>query len=295
MKTIIIFLALFSLAIAMTAQNHIVLKNDKTIKDARFYEINGDILVYEKDGSLHDIPADDVSKLVIDGRTFIINEKYEVLQYTKDYKSTHINKECANNKNDQGDCRNPLIIYISPLSLLETDPNFKLSGELNLGKKGSFILSGGKCVRNPVSLSTAFNNSSLDRGYLFSAGVKYFINYRKKQMEGLYFSAEVSHKKVFYDNDVLLANPDSFYFYGCNITDSKSVWGSSILMGEQIRKGNLVIDLYAGFGARHIVTSGTNITARYDETEQIIREDLPYTYSWYMPHLKAGIRLGVWF
>ncbi|MFH2095086.1 MAG: hypothetical protein ABIJ16_05245, partial [Bacteroidota bacterium] len=80
MKTIIIFSVLFSLAIAMTAQNHIVLKNDKTIKDARFYEINGDILVYEKDGSLHDIPASDVSKLVIDGRTFIINEKYEVLQ-----------------------------------------------------------------------------------------------------------------------------------------------------------------------------------------------------------------------
>ncbi|MCH8318115.1 MAG: hypothetical protein IIA88_06415 [Bacteroidetes bacterium] len=66
----------------------IVLKNDKTIKDARLWEIYPDRIEYEKSGSLHDLLIDEIKRIETGKELITFDKDHNLLYMKKDLMKT---------------------------------------------------------------------------------------------------------------------------------------------------------------------------------------------------------------
>lgn len=310
MKTIILIAAILSLSIYVQAQNRIIMNNEETIKDAEFYSLKGELLIYLKEGSLHDLPADSVKYIVKNNEYYILEENGQLVSLEKLFlsggennsltttvkKSENLNVNKLSLQKTQTIpevCSHPFIAYISPFSVFETDPNIKLSGEVRLADNFSFLQSAGICINNPLSFGRLYSNSDIKEGWVLNSFFKLYLSDYQQREGRNYLALEVFCKNVNYtDKSSVYMSDTSYYYYATEVPLNKTVYGSSIVFGHQISSNKFEADVYFGLGIRHIEVKGNTISSVYTEDMQTIMTSESYTDSKQMPYIRAGIRIG---
>lgn len=311
MKKIIVFIAFINFAQMVISQNKVILKNKQTIKKAKLYKLNEQVLTYEKEGSLHDILKTNVLYVVIEGERFsldelkspisikntndsiVSNNKVNIALIEKEDEKIEA-KNISNTKQTitaiETDVYSKNILYFYPLSLLESDPNLYLGYELKINTNLSFIQSAGLYFNNPVSLQT-LSGRDIKHGIKLNSELKYYynnINHKRRN----YYGCGLMAKQVNYkDNSYNLYENDNVTGVVRN-EEVKKILALNFIVGRQYIHENLIIDIYVGAGIRvkHISEKNSSTNTDYFMNYGISSN---YEYNQRMPNICAGIRFGL--
>lgn len=267
----------------------ITLKNKKTIKNIRLYEIQPNVIVYEKEGSLHDLLIQNIKRIETSKEIIAFDKNNKPLRLQKktmnaiDYnwqspRQTTKGKAVGKASSQMSNDKKKVFLKISPLSLLE--PFIPLQGgvELMLNKKNS--------IQQFLGLSLD------DLGITSNTEFKYYRKFEdrhKKKSDvinrrrGKYISAEYFYHKGQSSGQAYLGT--SYYY------SNEKNNGVHFKLGRQIvYKNNFVIDIFWGIGFMHQKLNWTKTTYNYYTTKPETRS---YNNSNYYPSGTVGIKIGI--
>ena len=279
MKKLIVIILVFVTSPYLFSQNidkinkgekvsKIYLKDGDVIKDAIIHEINKDIVVYEKHGSLHDVFIIDIKMLRSNDSVIYFDESNEV----------------TNNKIDVNENLSPvgfIALKFAPLALLEPVQSFQASFEFSLGSGVSFQQEAGYYFNSIDLLSF----DDVDYGVILKSEIRYYFEHSRvttsngHALNGEYFALQGFYKYIKYDN---YNNYDNYGFAYGRVPMDKTVYGGHFKIGYQkIFKSGFLLDLYGGPGLRYK-------TKTYPDYES----GPGLTAGIWWPSLTAGIKLG---
>lgn len=124
------------------------------------------------------------------------------------------------------------------------------------------------------------------RGLGFSASLRWYLVSQQDGMfraQGTYFQPVLIYKKVFYPNDEVTINNDTY-----QNTGDKDVYALQFLLGRQIRKDKFILDPYVGLGVRMKVYDYNN----FNNDNGVAGSDDGRLISVF-PSLHIGIKIGL--
>ncbi len=249
----------------LVAQTVINSKSGK-IKNLEVVEVKDSWLVIEKNGSLHDIPFEEIEKVFWPDSIYIFNDS----SYTVKYKGKYL---AELRRIERGDTlRKPISkiekprktdvepipmrqIYLVPGGVLEQYPHISAGIEVPLTETVGCYAEGGYCFSNYTTLMSLYDLSSARRiedGFVVKAGIKKYINFRTKKLKSSSFVylfevgySEFSNSKKFYKD------AQQYMF--------------NVKMGPVLRfKNNVVFEAYWGNGFRN-----NKVYAQYSDSRAI--------------------------
>ncbi|MCH8331827.1 MAG: DUF3575 domain-containing protein [Bacteroidetes bacterium] len=199
-------------------QGQLVLKNGKRIKNLSIYEYQDSILVFEKNGSLHDVPISDVIYFKRGMGTVPVESIPSIT-------------DSVNKLNVKHKIRTDLVVKFNPLGLLEPITTFQGGIEYLVAERVSFQHELGIYIPNGPfsSLSDGYG-----QGFSIRNELKYYLGKNQRGLDGGYVSGLFLFKHMLNDHNSI-----------------KRVYGLSLKGGRQwIFNNNLVLDVFAGAGLR---------------------------------------------
>ena len=282
----------------------IILKNKKTIKNIRLYEIQPNVIVYEKEGSLHDLLIQDIKRIETDKEIIAFDKNNKPLRLQKktldaiDYnwqqkksprqttKGRLSEKASGQTSNDKID--KYVILKISPLALLEPEGSIQGGIELMLDKNISI----------QQDLGYVFNSygSGLYGEVIDGIISKTELRFYNKNFNGSDLKPSMKRKRNYIAPQFLYKHIQyGNYAYSYRDNKNKDIYAAHLKFGRQfIYKNNTVLDIFLGFGFRHRVDSWTATYYSYDYlTKKSTTETRNYRNKITLPGISAGFKIGL--
>ncbi|MBW8050202.1 MAG: hypothetical protein FVQ77_07665 [Cytophagales bacterium] len=282
----------------------ITLKNKKAIKDVRLYEIQPNVIVYEKEGSLHDLLIQDIKRIETDKEIIAFDKNNKPLRLQKkpldaiDYnwqsprqttKGKAVGKVSGQTSNDKID--KYVILKISPLALLEPEGSIQGGIELMLDKNISIQQDLGY-VFNSYGSELGLFYPEIKQGLISKTELRFYNkNFNKSDLKPSmkrkrnYIAPQFLYKHIQYRG----------YDYSYRNNKNKDIYAAHLKFGRQfIYKNNTVLDIFLGFGFRHKVDSWTYTYTSYDSwTKKSTTETRNYRNEITLPGISAGFKIGL--
>ena len=144
-----------------------------------------------------------------------------------------------------------ILVKMNLTSLIDYTPSFQFSYQYNVYQR--------LYIQHEAGYITGFispfwdNNSNMN-GFRIKNQIKYYITPASNDINNFYFAADIMYKRTAYFDEKEFGVYDMSYFQSIRFKKTKEVIGISLIVGFEpvINEKNIVLDLYTGFGFRHL-------------------------------------------